>query len=200
MTKIPFFLIWSRLALGILILAGSLLALPNWRVYALAGLLLGLLTDVFDGILARRLGVSTERLRRLDSAVDLVFFLAVGLALAIQSFGFFREHAVEMGLLLGLEALTYAAGYLKFKKEMALHTLGAKIWSLLLVATLMQLIWTGQSRVLFPLCFWVGMVTRLEMLGIILVLKSWAHDVPHIGAALKLRQGKPVKRSRLFNG
>lgn len=189
---LPLILIWSRLALGFLILGGSLYAVPYWRIYAIAGLLLGLLTDVFDGIIARRQGVATERLRRLDSAVDLVFFLAIGLALAVQSLGFFREHAFEIGALLGAEALTYVVGFLKFRKEMALHTWGAKIWSLLLVATLAQLILQGRAPVLFPLCFWVGMATRGEMLLIILVLKTWAHDVPHLGAALQLRMGKGV--------
>ena len=138
-------------------------------------------------------GLATERLRRLDSAVDLVFFMSVGLALALQSFGFFREHAMEMLLLLGAEALTYLVGFLKFRKEMALHTWGAKGWSVILVATLAQLIWTGAAPILFMLCFWVGLVTRLEMLGIILVLKRWAHDVPHMGAAVKLRQEEAVK-------
>jgi phosphatidylglycerophosphate synthase len=37
----------------------------------------GFLSDVFDGILARRLGVATATLRRLDSAADVVFYLAV---------------------------------------------------------------------------------------------------------------------------
>ena len=188
MKKLPFFLVWSRLGLGLGVLGSSFYAVPHWRIYALTGLILGLLTDVFDGIVARRLGVATERLRRLDSAVDLIFFLAIGLALAVQSFGFFREHAREMLLLLGAEALTYLAGFLKFRKEMALHTWGAKGWSVLLVATLAQLLWTGDAPVLFPICFWLGLVTRLEMLLIVVVLKRWAHDVPHLGAALQLRK------------
>ncbi len=188
MNKVPLVLVWSRLVLGILILAGSFYAVPYWRVYALVGLTLGLLTDVFDGIIARRLGVATERLRRLDSAVDLIFFLAVGLALAVQSFSFFGEHAVEIVWLLGAEALTYLVGFLKFRKEMALHTWGAKLWSVILVVTLAQLIWTGDAPVLFALCLWVGLVTRGEMLLIILVLQKWAYDVPHLGAALRLNR------------
>ena len=186
MKKIPLLLVWCRLLLGFLILAGSFYAVPYWRIYALTGLALGLLTDVFDGILARRMGVDTEHLRRLDSAVDLLFFLAVGLALAVQSFGFFREHAVEMVWLLGAEALTYLVGFLKFRKEMALHTWGAKLWSVVLVVTLAQLIWMGEAPVLFAICFWVGIITRGEMLLLVLVLQKWAHDVPHVGAALRL--------------
>ncbi len=41
---------------------------------------IGLLTDIFDGIIARKVGVSSEKLRRLDSQVDLVFWLSLGFA------------------------------------------------------------------------------------------------------------------------
>jgi CDP-diacylglycerol--glycerol-3-phosphate 3-phosphatidyltransferase len=39
----------------------------------------GLLTDIFDGIIARKVGVSSEKLRRLDSQTDLVFLAFVGI-------------------------------------------------------------------------------------------------------------------------
>ena len=39
-------------------------------------LILGFVSDVYDGIVARRFGVATTGLRRLDSAVDTVFYLA----------------------------------------------------------------------------------------------------------------------------
>src|SRR4051812_25331923 len=55
-----------------------------WMAYrwpygpAFVGCLVGaLLSDVFDGILARRMGIATAFLRRLDSAADIVFYLAV---------------------------------------------------------------------------------------------------------------------------
>jgi phosphatidylglycerophosphate synthase len=38
------------------------------------------LSDVFDGIAARRLGVATTALRRLDSAADTVFYVAAAYA------------------------------------------------------------------------------------------------------------------------
>src|SRR4051812_2228545 len=52
-----------------------------WMVYAgapgvafAAVILIAFISDVFDGILARKLGVATAELRHLDSRVDLVFY------------------------------------------------------------------------------------------------------------------------------
>jgi CDP-diacylglycerol--glycerol-3-phosphate 3-phosphatidyltransferase len=39
-------------------------------------LVAGFLSDAYDGILARRLGVATESLRRLDSLADTLFYAA----------------------------------------------------------------------------------------------------------------------------
>ncbi|RYF19418.1 MAG: CDP-alcohol phosphatidyltransferase family protein, partial [Flavobacteriales bacterium] len=37
---------------------------------------LGLMSDIFDGIIARKQQISTEKMRRLDSQTDLVFWLS----------------------------------------------------------------------------------------------------------------------------
>ena len=78
LTRLPLALTLLRLALA------PLMVLLSERPHPLLfGLILtaAVLSDIFDGILARRLGVATPSLRRLDSAVDVVFYLAVGFAL-----------------------------------------------------------------------------------------------------------------------
>jgi CDP-diacylglycerol--glycerol-3-phosphate 3-phosphatidyltransferase len=57
-----------------------------------------------------------------------------------------------------------------------------------------------ESVVLFELCLWIGLATRLEILAIVFTLKKWTNDVPTIYHAVKLRQGKEIKRNKLFNG
>jgi CDP-diacylglycerol--glycerol-3-phosphate 3-phosphatidyltransferase len=57
-----------------------------------------------------------------------------------------------------------------------------------------------ESLVLFEICFWLGLITRLEIIAIILALKNWANDVPSFYHSLKLRKGKEIKRHKLFNG
>jgi CDP-diacylglycerol--glycerol-3-phosphate 3-phosphatidyltransferase len=197
---IPYLLIYTRLLIGFLILLLSIFHIPYYPAIAVSLLFIGLLTDIFDGIIARRLNVSTEKLRRLDSTVDQVFFVTVTIATWLQCPGFFKENMSWLIILVATEALTYLLCFLKFKKEIATHSIGAKIWTLLLCATLIQVMLQCQSGIIFMLCFWTGIVTRLEIAGIILALKEWTNDVPTLYHALKLRKGKEIKRNKLFNG
>jgi phosphatidylglycerophosphate synthase len=155
---------------------------------------------VFDGIIARKYNVSTQKLRRLDSTVDQVFFIAFAIAAYLQCPVFFATHSTKLFVLFGLEASTYAVSFIKFKKEIATHSIGAKLWTLLLVATLIQIIVQCTDVALFEWCFWVGIVTRLEIVAIIITLKSWTNDVPSLYHAIQLRNGKAIRRNKLFNG
>jgi phosphatidylglycerophosphate synthase len=198
--KIPIALILLRLVFGFVIIAFSYYQIKNYSIIAILLLSLGLLSDIFDGIIARKLNISTQRLRRLDSTIDQVFFICVGIATYIQCPHFFKENATKLIVLLSSEALIYIVCFIKFKKEIATHTIGAKFWTLLLFATLVEVIVHCQSNILFQLCFWVGIITRLEIIAVIFTLKTWANDVPSIYHAWQLRQGKVIKRNKLFNG
>ena len=200
MNKLPILLVYSRLVIGLTIIVLSIYHIDNYRFVAVLLLSIGLLTDIFDGIIARRINVSTEALRRLDSAIDQVFFISFVLATYIQCPDFFRTNSLRLLILFGSECFIYFVCYLKFRREVATHSIGAKIWSLLLFATLVQLILQCQSIILFNVCFWIGLLTRIEIVAIILILKKWTNDVPTIYHALKLRQGKEIKRHKLFNG
>lgn len=196
----PLILIYSRLVLGVLILVLSIWHAENYDVIAVVFLTLGLLTDIFDGIIARNLGISTQKLRRLDSSVDQFFFIAVGTATFIQCPGFFKSNAAKLILIIGLEGSTYLISFFKFRKEIATHSIGAKLWTLVLFATLIEIIMTCKSTVLFDLFFWIGVITRFEIITIILILKEWTNDVPSFYHAIKLRRGNEIKRNKLFNG
>ena len=200
MNKIPAALIYARFSIGCVIISLSILHISNYKYFAVALLTIGLLTDIFDGIIARRMGVSTQKLRRLDSTIDQIFFLSVALATYIQCPGFFKSNSLQLIILFSAEGLAYIISFIKFKKEIATHSIGAKIWALLLFATLTEVILHCQSGILFSLCFWFGIITRLEIIAIILILKNWTNDIPTFYHALKLRRGEDIKRHKLFNG
>jgi len=200
MKNIPLALIYLRLLIGFAIILLSVFQVANYPFLAITLLSVGLLTDVFDGIIARRLNISSEKLRRLDSSVDQVFFISVAMATYIQCPDFFKTNLVKLIILVAFEVSTYLVSYLKFKREIATHSIGAKIWTLILFATLVEVMVHCQSVVLFELCLWVGLVTRLEILAIVFTLKKWTNDVPTIYHAVQLRQGKEIKRNKLFNG
>ena len=199
-TKLPLALIYSRLAIGLTIIVLSILKTDNYKVIAVIFFSVGLLTDIFDGIIARRLNISTQTLRRLDSTVDQVFFISFAVATYIQCPDFFNDNYIKLIILFGIEGLAYLICFLKFRKEIATHSIGAKIWTLFLFASLVQIILQCQSDILFNICFWFGLLTRLEIIAIILTLRKWTNDVPTIYHALQLRQGKEIKRHKMFNG
>lgn len=197
---VPKVLIYSRLAIGFIVILLSICNVKHYSVITVVLFSIGLLTDIFDGIIARQLNVSTQHLRRLDSSVDQIFFVSIALATFIQSPNFFYKNYLQLILLLGFEALAYAICFIKFKKEIATHTISSKLWTLILFATLAQIIITNKSTVLFQCCFYLGLITRLEIIVIILTIKKWTSDVPSFYHAILLRQGKEIKRHKLFNG
>ena len=200
MSKLPITLIYSRLIIGLIIILLSISEVDNYKFIAIVLFSIGLLTDIFDGIIARRLDISSQTLRRLDSTIDQFFFISFAIATYIQCPDFFKANSLKLIILLGFEGLTYLVCFLKFRKEIATHSIGAKIWTLLLFATLVQIILQCQSVILFGICFWVGLLTRLEIVAIILILKKWTNDVPTFYHSLRLRQGKEIKRYKMFNG
>jgi phosphatidylglycerophosphate synthase len=200
MARLPIALIYLRLVIGLTIILLSAINIQNYIFFAILLLSIGLLTDIFDGIIARRMNISTETLRRLDSTIDQVFFISFVIATYIYCPAFFENNSVKLIILFGFESLAYLVCFLKFRKEIATHSIGAKIWTLLLFATIVQITLQCQSFILFNICFWVGILTRLEIILIILTLKKWTNDVPTFYHSLKLRQGKAIKRHKMFNG
>lgn len=200
MTRIPILLVYSRLLISILLVALAIYypATPAWVHISLISY--GLLSDVFDGIIARRLGVSTQKMRRLDSAIDQVFWLSVLIVTYILHPVFYKEHYVQIIIILAIEALTYIVCYLRFRKEVATHAIASKFWVLTIFATIIEVLATGNSHILFFICFCVGIITRLEILAIILILREWTNDVPSVYHAVQIRNGKEIKRNKMFNG
>jgi CDP-diacylglycerol--glycerol-3-phosphate 3-phosphatidyltransferase len=197
---LPISLIYSRLLIGALLVALGWMGVKHFPALAVALITLGLLTDVFDGIIARHLGISSEKLRRLDSTIDQAFWLMVVAAAYLACPNFFTQHAAKLWALLALEGLTYAVSFLKFRKEVATHSWTAKAWVLVSCAALIQLVTTCESGLPFEVCFYVGVLSRLEIVAILVVLKKWTNDVPTVYHAWLLRQNKPIRRYRLFNG
>ena len=198
--KIPLMLIYSRLVFGAIIILLSIFKPDFFKTVIITLIALGLLSDILDGIIARRLKISTEKLRRMDSTIDQFFWLCIIAGAWFVSPDFFKGNLFLIIAVVSLETFCYLLSFLKFKKEVATHAISSKIWTLFLFATLIQVIATGNSVILFYICFYLGIATRLEIIGILLILKNWTNDVPTIYHAVLIKKGKPIKRHKLFNG
>ena len=200
MRSIPILLIYSRLLISVVLILLALFfpAAPAYLYIIL--ITFGLLSDIFDGIIARRLNVSTQKMRRMDSAVDQVFWLSIIVCSYLLHPAFYQKYFREIVILLGFEALTYIVSYLKFRKEVATHAILSKVWVLTIFATLIEVFATGSSGVVFHICFITGMVTRMEILLILFILREWTNDVPSLYHAVQIRKGREIRRNKYFNG
>lgn len=198
--KIPLILIYSRIFFAALIILLAVFKVTDYRSIIITLIVLGLLSDIFDGIIARRLNISTQKLRRLDSSIDQIFWVAILVGTYIVSPVFFKTKMVLILIVILMEVTCYAISFIKFKKEVATHAIASKIWTLVLFATLLQVIAIGNSGLLFYICFSFGVITRLEIIFILFILKDWTNDVPTVYHAVLIKQGKEIKRHKLFNG
>ena len=159
----------------------------------------GLLTDVFDGIIARKLKVSTEGLRILDSNVDQFFWLLIITSIFYLNWSFIKVNYLAIACILVLELIAYLLSYLKFKRTLATHSILAKIWTLSLLAFLIDLTLHHQSEWPYFICIFLGVLSRVEILLIIYKLKKWQTDVPSFLVVGNINRGESFKKSILFN-
>lgn len=200
MKYLPITLVYSRLLAGAIFLWVAYQQYPGYQTILISLLIYGLVSDFFDGYIARLLKVSNEHLRRADSTVDQFFWVAVITGTTFTSWNFYTSNWWMILILISLEVLCYMVSFIKFKKEVATHAIASKVWVLTLFACFIDAILNGNSTTIFYICFIVGVITRLEILAILFTLREWTNDVPSIYHARQLRKGKPIKRNKIFNG
>jgi phosphatidylglycerophosphate synthase len=183
---VPWLMIVGR-ALGC-----PLILVAAWRGWAggWLGLIVvaALLSDIYDGILARRWGGETEQLRMSDSIADTIFYLGVVGALWL------REPQVLLGnwrLLVGLfaiEGFRYVFDFAKFRKSASYHSYMAKAWGLLIAVAVVGVLSFGGLRPLIWVALGFGIVVNLEGLAMSLMLPRWKNDVKTLGRAWAFRK------------
>ncbi|WP_439480261.1 CDP-alcohol phosphatidyltransferase family protein [Chryseobacterium aquaticum] len=199
MKTIPYLLIAIRFLFAPVIFFLAFTKAEESRFIILSLMFIGLLTDIFDGIIARKVGVSSEKLRRLDSQVDLVFWLSLGFAAYFINTELIKSQWKNISLIFIMEALCYIISFIKFKKETCTHAFLSKMWGLSLLISFTYLIGFQQAGWAFYLTIILGFVSHLDVILIILILPKWQYDVPSFYHAWKIRKGIERKKSIFFN-
>jgi len=180
-------------------LAGPVLALVAWKmatpqIWLGALIAAGFVSDVYDGVLARRWGTATAALRIADSATDIVFYLCILAAVVLRHGTVIRERLGLLGVVLALEAGRLVFDWFKFGRMASYHSYTAKAWGVLLaVATIALLCFDGAFWLVTVALAW-GIVCDVEGLAMSLMLPEWAHDVKTLRRALILRQKMLAER------
>lgn len=175
--QVPMALIVFRLgvAIGLPILAH---AAPEARVHLVTLIWLALLSDIFDGVIARRVGCDTDDLRRLDSAIDALFwFVVLGVTIALEGGALLAWWPWILGLVAG-EVIIYVVNQRRFGRAGATHAYSAKLFGLGLLAGFTEVLLTGTASGWFALMIGLGYIALVDVLLIALLLPRWRRDVP----------------------
>jgi len=184
MERVPLLLTLLRIALAPVVAANALVG-GNRAVFAVC-LVAAFLSDIFDGVIAGRLGIATPGLRRLDSVADSLFYVAATFAVWLLHPQSIADRTVLLGALVILELVRYAVDFAKFRREASYHMWSSKLWGVALFAAFMSLLAFGADNALVTAAIVLGILCDIEGLLISFVLKRWQSDVPTLAAALRL--------------
>ena len=154
----------------------------------IAAFLTAVLSDIFDGIIARRLGISTAGLRQADSWADRMLYGAV-------LTGAFLDHRPVMmawrwglGAIVLAQILWWGVNLAKYGRPASYHTYTAKLWGVALAVATVALFGWGDGGWSMGTAIAIGLIHTLEEIAMTLLLPTWQHDVLSINHAIKLRQ------------
>ncbi|WP_405368608.1 CDP-alcohol phosphatidyltransferase family protein [Nonlabens sp. Asnod2-A12] len=198
--NIPKVLILFRLLLAPIILGLAYFIGDDSKTTIIVLMYLGLISDILDGIVARKQGVSSTSLRRMDSQTDMVFWLSIGFATWILYPQLIANNYVSIYVILAMEIACYVISLVKFKKETCTHAFLSKLWGITLLVAFTSLIGFNHSGIPFALAIVMGLISHIDRILITIILPKWTHDIPSAYHAYLIRKGIDFKRNDLLNG
>lgn len=195
---IPWTMVIGRATLGPIVILGERC---RWNGVALAALVLtALLSDIFDGVLARRWKTDTAALRLSDSLADTAFYLCVAAAIGFRMPAVWHQCRSGLLLVIGCEALRLTFDLIKFGKPASYHSYLAKSWGLVLATAVMFAFATQHASMWLTAAVVLGVLSNLETLAMSIMLPVWRHDVKTLAGAWRnrvelLRQPVRAKRT-----
>ena len=152
----------------------------------------GFLSDIFDGVVARRLGVATARLRRFDSVTDVVFYVSGLSCIWIVHPEIVRRYWVSIAVLAGLEVTGQGVSLMRFGRVAAVHAYSAKVWGIFLFAAICGVLGFGVAGWVFDGMLIVGFVAYAEWLGILVLSEEAVVDVGSFFAVWREWKTRPA--------
>ena len=181
--------------IGLTVLRVLLAPVMVWMVYAgapgiafSAVILTAFVSDYFDGVVARKVGVASVELRQFDSRADLVFYATAAWAVWRLHPQAVKAVAIPALVVIGLDVVRHVLDVAKFGKDVAYHAWSSKVWGLSLALALVLLMGFGIVQPFVWITIVLGLIAQLEGLLISIVLPVWTHDVPTLSRAIRIRR------------
>lgn len=198
--NIPIALIVFRFLLAPIILLLAYVVGESAKTIIVILMYLGLLSDILDGIIARKQNISSAKLRRLDSQTDMIFWLSIGFATWILYPKLISDNSAVIWTILGMEIACYVISFIKFKRETCTHAFLSKLWGITLLVAFTSLIGFNHAGIPFALAIIMGLISHIDRILITLILPKWTHDIPSAYHAYLIRKGIAFKRNEYLNG
>lgn len=193
LSHIPSLLVGMRFTIAPLLVFDALDHKTSY--WFIIGYIIAVLSDIFDGIIARRLKVSTTQLRQADSWADICLYFCV----AISTWLVYPQVIINFRLPListiVIQLILFAISLIKFQKFPSFHTYTAKAWGLtLLIATVGLFGFSYANTLWLAVIFcWIN---SLEEIVMTLILPIWQCDVLSIFHAVELRKALMLETTR----
>jgi CDP-diacylglycerol--glycerol-3-phosphate 3-phosphatidyltransferase len=153
----------------------------GWPGPMLAGVLVaGFLSDVFDGMIARRTGTATPALRYADTLVDTVFYAAAAVSLAIAVPGAFEDSWLPLVGLVTIHVSRSTFELTKYGRIASYHMWSSKLLGVLIAVALTYGFIAGVPNPLVAWALWLGIANELEGFATSAILPAWIPDVPSV--------------------
>ncbi|WP_299110206.1 CDP-alcohol phosphatidyltransferase family protein [uncultured Winogradskyella sp.] len=198
--NIPISLILLRLILAPIILALAYFIGETSKTIIVILMYLGLISDILDGIIARKQNISSPKLRRMDSQTDMIFWLSIGFSTWILYPKLIADNSIVIWTILIMEIACYVISLIKFKKETCTHAFLSKLWGITLLIAFTSLIGFNHAGIPFAMAIIMGLISHIDRILITLILPKWTHDIPSAYHAYLIRKGIDFKRNEYLNG
>ncbi len=178
----------ARLCATTVLLASVLLHL----IELFKGLLLAcLLSDIFDGLIARTFHLTSKLGATLDSVADLATMFIGLLGVLVFQRQFVAQHYLELLLIMAFYIAELIVSLLRYGKVSSFHTLLDRIAAYMAGIFVMSMFLWGYHGWLFQLTVTVYIVALSEEMLLIYLLPDWRSDVGSMFRVLAGRGTKP---------
>ena len=181
--NIPLSLTLSRIVLAPVLIALACTCLPGWTLGTIC--VIAFLTDLFDGILARRWGAATPQLRRLDVIADVIFYLAMLAAFYLRRPDVIYDYGWYFLSFLAAEVVCQAISFGRFRQSSATHTYLNKFWAVVLCIVCTLILMGSDASVIMPITLMIGLAGYFEVILMLVLANDPPIDMPTLWHLLK---------------
>ncbi|TFI51098.1 CDP-alcohol phosphatidyltransferase family protein [Mastigocladus laminosus UU774] len=156
-------------------------------IWFIIAFVVAFLSDIFDGVIARRVGVSTAELRQADSWADVSVYVCIAASGWLVYRDIVIAYRLPLLMVIFAQLLWWIVNLVKYRKPASYHTYSAKFWGITLFIAIVALFGFDYAGIILWFSCIVGIIHTIEEIAMTLILPVWTHDVLSIFHALKLR-------------